>query len=71
MSKFDVFIRSGSPVMPRIKSADSCKLEFVQFSPSKCSPLPSYGISGFSVPERFFFLQIFFEQFAVDLTVSV
>jgi len=74
VSKFYIFIKSVSSIIPHIKSADSYKLEFVPFSPSKSSPLPSYGISVFPEPERFFFLQILFlfcpvELFAVDLTV--
>jgi len=74
MSTFDIFIKSGPSIIPHIESADSYKVEFGKFSPSKSSPFPSYGISVFSVPERFFFLQILFifcpvELFAVDLTV--
>ena len=41
VSKFDIFIQSGSPIIPHIKSADSDKVEFGQFSPVKSSPLPS------------------------------
>ena len=72
MSKCDIFIKIGSPIVPHIKSADSYKVEFGQFSPSRSSPPPSCGISVFSVPERFLFLQILFaplELFAVDVTV--
>ena len=40
-SKCDIFIKSGSLIIPHIKSADSYKVEICQFSPSELSPLPS------------------------------
>ena len=58
--KFHTFTQSGSPIIPHIISADSYKVEFGHFLPAKSSPVPSYGISVFSVPEIFLFLQIFF-----------
>ena len=41
VSKFDIFIKSGSPIVPHIKSADSYKVELGQLSPSKSCPIPS------------------------------
>jgi hypothetical protein len=72
VSKFYIFIKSGSPIIPHIKSADSYKVEFGQFSPSKSSPVLSYG--NFCVFGTWTFLissDIFCPilLFAVDVTV--